>query len=123
MHEASPCNLLQERIVAGEALDEEGQAHVLGCAGCARLAAEWLRLDSVIADGLDAGLMVPDDFAARVMTELAAEARPAAWHERALGRRWVRLTLAHLGLAVALVNLLRFILSMLLPAASLGGAP
>jgi hypothetical protein len=41
--------------------------------------------------------------------------------DRVLGRSWVQLTLAHVGLAVAAVNLLRFVFSTLVPAVGLGG--
>ncbi len=119
------CNLIQERIVAGETLDEREQAHALACASCARVAAEWLALDSAIADGIDGGIVVPDGFADRVMAGLhkASDGAPrtATRLERALGRRWVQLALAQVGLVVALANVVRFVLSALVPAASLGG--
>ena len=35
----SPCTVIQEQIVCGERLGEIEQAHILGCAGCSRLAA------------------------------------------------------------------------------------
>jgi hypothetical protein len=117
-----PCNRIQEQLVAGDALDEAGQAHVVVCPGCAQLAAEWLALDSAIADDLDGGPDVPAGFADRVMAAVTAE--PAgSLATRLLGRRWLRIALANIGLAVAFTNLLRFVFATLLPAASLGGAP
>jgi hypothetical protein len=120
MQPPSPCNRIQERLVAGDPLDEANQAHVVTCASCGRVAAEWLALDSAIAEGMASGLEVPDGFAERVMA--AALAEPMAVRSgRGLGRRWLQVALANVGLAVAIANLLRFVFSTLLPAASLGG--
>jgi hypothetical protein len=116
-----PCNLIQERIVAGEALDERDQAHALACPGCARVTAEWLALDSLLAYDLDGGIVVPDGFADRVMAGLEQPVQGQTGFERMLSRRWVQLVLAHVGLVVALANIVRFVLSALVPAASLGG--
>jgi hypothetical protein len=123
---SSLCNAIQERIVMGEVLDEASQAHVLGCTGCGRLAADWLALDSLVAVEIDGGVAVPDGFADRVMASLSPDplaAVPASRVESLLGRRWVQLVLAQVGLAVAIANLLRFVFSTLLPATSLGGVP
>jgi len=118
------CNRIQEQIVAGDALDEAGQTHVVACASCAEVAAEWLALDSTIADGLDGGLEVPAGFVDRVMAAVAAEpAAASSGLARVLGRRWLQVALANIGLAVAVTNLLRFVFSTLLPTASLGGTP
>jgi hypothetical protein len=115
------CNLVQERIVAGEPLDETGQAHVLACAECSRCAAECLALDSAIAEGLDGGAVVPEGFADQVMSHLEDAPETSSRLNKMLGRRWVQLALAHVGVAVALVNLMRFVFSTLVPVASLGG--
>lgn len=116
------CNEVQERIVAGAVLDEPGRAHVMGCAACDRVAAEWLELDGLVAQAMD-GATVPVGFADRVMAAIAAEVEAPSFVERILRARWLRLAAAHLGLVAALLSLLRFVLSALLPAASLGGSP
>lgn len=123
METTSPCNRYQEGIVAGEALDEAGQTHVLSCTSCSRVASEWLALDAAIAEGLDGGPQVPEGFADRVMAALpvAAGAPPRA--ARLLERRWLHIALANVGLAVAVTNLLRFVFATLFPAATLGGVP
>jgi hypothetical protein len=124
MQPTATCNRIQEHIVAGDALDEPGQAHVVACASCGQVAAEWLALDSAIAEGLAGGPEVPAGFADRVMAAVTAEPASAASRiARVLDRRWLQVALANIGLAVAVTNLLRFVLSLLLPAASLGGAP
>jgi hypothetical protein len=115
------CNAVQERIVVGEALDEASQTHVLACASCTRLAAEWVALDGQVVDGIDGGVAVPDGFADRVMANLAPELAEISHLEQWLGRRWVQLALTQVGLAMAIANLLRFVFSTLVPAASLGG--
>jgi hypothetical protein len=115
------CNAIQERIVVGEALDDASQSHVLACESCRGLAAEWLVLDGFVADGIDSGIAVPDGFAERVMDALAPELAAVSCFEQLLGRRWVQLALTQVGLAVAIANLLRFVFSTLVAAASLGG--
>jgi hypothetical protein len=113
---------MQERIVAGERLGEEHQAHVLGCTQCARFAADCLALDSMVENGVDAAVSVPDDFADRVMRNLDV-ANPGVHWQDFLGRRWIQVVLANLGVAVAVINLVRFVFSALIPTASLGGVP
>ena len=121
MNASSPCTAIQERIVLGEVLDPASQSHVLACASCEKLAAEWLALDSQVADGIDGGVVVPDGFAERVMASLAQSPADSSRFENLLGRRWVQLALTQVGLAVAIANLLRFVFASLVPGASLGG--
>jgi hypothetical protein len=121
MSSSTSCNAIQERIVLGDALDDASQTHVLACTGCSRMAAEWVTLNSQVADGIDGGIDVPDGFAERVMAALAPEPAAASRFDQLLGRRWVQLVLTQVGLAVAIANLLRFVFSTLVPAASLGG--
>jgi hypothetical protein len=117
------CTAIQERMVAGESLGEADQAHVLACAGCSRLAADCLALDAIVADELDGTVTVPDGFADHVMRRLeAGSGRVGGWDDL-LTRRWVQVVLANVGIAFAIVNLLRFVFSTLIPAASLGGVP
>jgi hypothetical protein len=117
------CNAVQERIVLGEALDEVTQSHVLDCPRCARVAADFLALDAQVADELSSSVAVPEGFVDRIMATLdkAPLLRREGRFERLLGRRWVQVGLAYVGAAVAIVNLLRFVLGSLIPGASLGG--
>ena len=115
------CNAIQERIAVGEALDDASRAHVLACASCGSLATECLALDSLVAGEIDGGIAVPDGFADRVMASLAPEPVAASRLDTLIGRRWVQVALAQVGVAVAIANLLRFVFSMLVPASSLGG--
>jgi len=121
MNLPSSCNTIQERILAGEVLDDTSQAHTLTCSDCGRFAADCLALNSAISDGLDESVVVPNGFADRVIASLETAPEPASRLDGILGRRWVQVALAHVGVAVAIVNLLRFVFSPLLPAASLGG--
>lgn len=116
----TPCNLIQERIAVGETLDEPDQAHVLACPSCTEVAKLWWTLDTQITDQLDGGITVQDGFADRVMSALDQAPRATAV-DRWLGRRSVQLCLANVGLAVALANIVRFVLGTLVPAAGLGG--
>jgi hypothetical protein len=112
------CNTVQERIAVGETLDEAGQRHVLGCPECSGVAADFVLLDARVAE-LSATVTVPDGFADRVMAHLD-DAAPSTI-DRLLGKRWVQLALAYAGAAVAIANVVRFVLSSLIPGASLGG--
>jgi hypothetical protein len=114
------CTLIQERIVVGEALSEQDQAHVLGCPACTEVTQLSLALDSEVSGQLDTAVKIPDGFADRVMVALDHE-QPATSLDRALGRRWVQVVLANVGLAVAVANIIRFVLGTLMPAAGLGG--
>lgn len=118
---ASPCSPIQETIVAGRGLGESEQAHVLVCPRCARVAADCAGLDAVIAGGMD-GIVVPDDFADSVMARVETEGKSSRL-DRLLGRPAVQWTLAYVGFAVAIGNVVRFVLAMLVPSASLGGRP
>jgi len=117
----SPCTVIQERMVAGETLGETEQAHVLDCATCSRFAADCLVLDSMVEEGVNAAVALPDDFADRVMGKLDV-ARAGGWQDL-FGRRWMQVVLANVGVAFAVINLVRFVLSALIPTASLGAMP
>ena len=117
-----PCNLIQERLAVAEPLSEHDQAHALACPRCARVANLWLTLESAIADQIHGDAKVPDGFADRVMSALQQAPQPPTRLERVLGRRSVQLILANVGLAVAIANIVRFVLGALMPASSLGGA-
>jgi len=123
MTSTTSCNAIQERIVVGDILDEASQEHVLVCASCGRLTAEWVALDGLVAHGLAGGIAVPDGFADRVMDRIESQPAADSRIQSLLGRRWVQLALTQVGLAVAIANLLRFVFSTLVPAASLGGVP
>lgn len=117
-----PCPVIQERIAVGEILREDDQAHVLTCPGCSRVANLWLALDGEIVGHLDGAVKVPDGFADRVMAAIEESPQATPGVERWLGRRSVQLVLANLGLAVAVTNIVRFVLGVLMPATGLGGA-
>lgn len=121
MNPSLSCNAVEERIAVGETLDEASQAHVLGCRRCSAVAADYLALDARVEDELANTVIVPEGFADRVMAAL--QEAPASHLDHVLGRRWVQIALAHVGAAVALTNLLRFVFSSLVPSATLGGAP
>lgn len=119
MSESISCNTIQERIVVGEEMDGLGQSHVVDCPRCARVAADFLVLDARVADELSTAIAVPEGFADRVMSCL--DEAPLSRLDGLLGRRWVQIGLAYVGAALALVNVFRFVLSSLIPGASLGG--
>ena len=106
--------------MAGQRLDEAGQTHLAGCPGCTRVADEHFALEALLVDELDNLVQVPDGFADRVMARLDEVAPDKL--DRLLGRRWFQIALAHVGLAMAIANVLRFVLASLVPSASLGGA-
>jgi hypothetical protein len=118
-----PCNDIQERLVAGAPLDEADQTHVLACPTCGRLASEHARLEAAFVDSLESSVRVPLGFADQVMATIAHErAQSPQRLDRLIARPWVQIVLAHVGLAVAIANVLRVVLASLLPTTSLGGA-
>ncbi len=117
----SACTVIQERIVASEVLDEAAQSHVLDCAACSRFAADCIVLDSMVEDGMNVAVALPDDFADRVMGKL--DVAPADRWQDLFGRRWIQIALANVGVAFAVVNLVRFVLATLVPTTSLGALP
>jgi hypothetical protein len=68
-----------------------------------------------------ASVQIPEGFADRVMTQIEAKSRAPGGRRDLLGRRWVQIALAHVGVAVAVANVVRFVLASLLPTLSLGG--
>jgi anti-sigma factor RsiW len=121
MRSVSPCNDIQERLVADGALDDEQKSHVLTCSRCSRMAAAHATMVAAFCDALQAAVEIPEDFADRVMAQLEEDAPSPARRRDLLGRPWVQIALAHVGLAVAVANVVRFVLASLLPSTSLGG--
>jgi len=121
MNATSMCNAIQERIVAGDTLDEATQTHALACASCSSFTVQWIALDGLIAEEIAGKLAVPDGFADRVMAGIGPAQEVGSRFDAFLSRRWVQLALTQVGLAIAIANLLRFVFSTVLPATSLGG--
>jgi hypothetical protein len=122
---SSSCNSVQEEIAWGRALAADAHAHAAACADCAALARRMAALDAVFG-GVDGG-EVPAGFAERVMARLERPVSVAAptsgWTApllRLMDWRGVQLALAYGGVLFSLTNLLRFVLSTLVPAVSLG---
>ena len=119
------CIETQAKLTRGDALDESERDHALICPECGAVAAS-ATLDATLAE-LDAE--VPEGFADRVMANIAREVAaqsgnlaPAGrppWYER----RWGGVLLASAAALVAMVNVARFVVSVLVPAGSFGGAP
>lgn len=126
------CSDTQEKIARGEPLTAPERGHAVGCALCLPAVAAYSLLD----DALNAvASEVPPGFADRVMARLAREEEAAAeaqagrarpplrWFER----RWGQLTLTHAAALIALLNVARFLASILVPGvasgAALGGSP
>jgi anti-sigma factor RsiW len=120
------CTETQTKLTHGEALDEVERDHALTCPECGALAATWTSLDATLAE-LDP--CVPEGFADRVMASIAREANlqrgagvrsePTRWYER----RWAGVLLSSAAALVALLNVARFVVSVLVPVGSFGGAP
>ena len=120
------CTETQEKLERGEPLDEAERDHALACDECGAVAAACATLDRTLAELEPA---VPEGFADRVMASIGREvaerrsvreaARPARWYER----RWAGWVLSSAAALVALLNVARFVASVLVPAGGLGGAP
>jgi hypothetical protein len=112
------CTKVQERIALGQPLAEAERAHLSDCKHCALVAETHSLLDASLEALAEP---VPDGFADRVMSQLAAleVARSSRWFNAG----WVELALANAALVCALVNTLRFLAGVLIPSVSLGGTP
>jgi len=120
------CTETQEKLIRGEALDDSERDHALTCAQCGALAANCATLDAALAE-LEP--RVPEGFADRVMASIVREvaegsavyeaATPTRWYEQ----RWAGMLLSSAAALVALLNVARFVASVLIPVGSFGGAP
>jgi len=112
------CTETQERIALGRPLLHAQRIHLFSCEQCSRVAEAFSRLDASLKSLTEP---VPEGFADRVMCQIAAhprvESRP--WFEAG----WVQFALVNVALAGALLNVVRFLASVLVPSVSLGGAP
>jgi hypothetical protein len=119
-----PCNAVQETLAWNQPLDEAGQQHVRTCEACRSFGEQLKILDALVMD--HASVDIPPGFADRVMAGLSARpARvPRARHRlsHALEFRSVHWVLANIGLLVTLSNLVRFVLSLLVPSTASGGS-
>lgn len=123
------CNVVQEAIAWSRAVDGEAQPHLLDCERCRAFLEQIAALDARMQEQTDVD--VPNGFADGVMSEIARRApSPAAPspRERSSSRRAPRIptrtleiALAQASLVLGLTNVLRFVLSMLVPSIALGG--
>ena len=119
----SACNRVQEEIVWSKELSEEAQQHVLSCESCKHIAFGFSNLNSVMEQHFDAA--VPDGFADRVMerinkqsslTTLDWSAILAQRFDALLGTKAMQLCMTSFGVVFALLNLVRFVFGVVLPA-------
>jgi hypothetical protein len=112
------CIEIQERIALGEPLLDSEHRHLSSCERCSFVAETYSQLDASLESLAEP---VPDGFAERVMSRLAApkEAYAPRWFES----RWFELGLANVALVCALVNAVRFLAGILIPSVSLGVTP
>ncbi len=111
------CVLIQEQISWDRKLPEELQMHVLSCKDCSRVATEFASLDSWMAEHLEAS--IPQGFADMVMARIAAQSSAdTAWlsptSSRILSSRWLQMGMVAAGSAIAVLNLVRFVLVVIL---------
>jgi len=114
----TPCIEVQERVALGEPLTDAQRRHLSSCERCSHVAETYSELDASLEFLAEP---VPDGFADRVMSRLAAPeaVRAPRWFEA----RWVEVALANVALVCALVNTVRFLAGILIPSVSLGGVP
>ena len=114
------CALIQEQIAWDKDLPEEIQMHVLSCEECNRVATEFAGLDSWIAEHLDAS--IPEGFADGVMARITQKPQIDSgrrWlpetSRRILASRWMQVGIVAAGSVIAILNLIRFVLAVILP--------
>ena len=105
------CSDIQEQLAWGKSLSPEQREHTATCAHCLKIATNYSLLDETL------GAMtsdVPAAFAERVMVQVRLEAQRSAlgW----LGERWIQIALVYGGALVAVLNVLRFLAGILVPA-------
>jgi hypothetical protein len=112
------CSEVQEGIALARPLSAAQRMHLSTCEHCSRVAETYSQLDASLELLVEP---VPEGFAERVMTQLAAleVARPPRWFDA----RWVELALTNVALLCAIVNTVRFLAGVLIPNVSLGGVP
>jgi hypothetical protein len=112
------CIEVQERIALGEPLPDAERIHVSSCEQCSLVAETYSLLDASLESLAEP---VPNGFADRVMSQLAAHeaARAPRWFDAG----WFELALANVALVCALLNTVRFLAGVLIPSVSLGAAP
>jgi predicted anti-sigma-YlaC factor YlaD len=117
------CNAVQEVLAWNQPLDETGRQHLRACDACRGFGEQMAMLDALV---MDAGVDVPPGFADRVMARLQATSGLVPRARRSLSHllefRSVHLVLANIGLLVTVSNLIRFVLSLLVPSTASGGS-
>jgi hypothetical protein len=113
------CALIQEQIAWDKELPETIQAHVLSCKDCTRVAMEFASLDSWMAEHLEAS--IPEGFANTVMARITTKPHRSGIHwlpetsRRILSSRWMQVGIVAAGSVIAILNLIRFVLAVILP--------
>jgi hypothetical protein len=116
------CNMIQEDIAWGRGLSEEDQKHVLSCAACSEIAAQFEALDSLVRNVMEAD--VPEGFADSVVGQIEAEqqrediplAGPVPFWERIFFSRAVQWGLVGIGLVFGLLRIVGFIVEVVIHA-------
>ena len=112
--------MIQEQIAWDRELPEQVQMHVLSCKDCSQIATEFAGLDSWMAEHLEAS--IPEGFADAVMSRITT--KPAggsdvpwmpATSRQILSSRWMQAAIVAGGSLIAILNLIRFVLAVILP--------
>lgn len=104
------CVAIQEQIAWDRKLSEDVQIHVLACAECGKVAAEFASLDVWMSEY---DVSIPSGFADKVMLQIDAlegSHRPAVFSSR-----WAEWGLVSAAAVIAIWNLIQFVLGVLLP--------
>jgi hypothetical protein len=104
------CVAVQEQIAWDRKLSEDVQMHILSCAECGQVAAEFASLD-VWMSHYD--VSIPSGFADKVMHQI--DALEGTQRSGLFSSRWAELGLVSAGAAFAIWNLIQFVLAVLLP--------
>ena len=117
------CSESQEAIAWGRTLPSASQDHVRSCDSCRQLHAEFAAIDDRVLPHI--GATPPTDFVDRVMAKIAADERPVDFIDY-VGLRLVSLVnfrpveigMASASGALAVFNLVRFVLNIVIPVAA-----
>ena len=112
------CASIQEQIAWDAQLPEAIQMHVLSCIDCNRIAMEFASLNSWVSEHLETS--IPEGFADAVMARItsqvgAAPDVPSLRVSRKFSSPWMQAALFAAGCVIAILNLIRFVLVVVLP--------
>lgn len=122
LNRSKSCSAVQEAIAWNRTPNEALQSHLLECESCRAFGEQIAQLDARMSQRIE--IEVPLGFADRVMARLqdpVPTVLPRGRGFRLLEKKSFQLVATQVALLVSLSNLVRFVLSLLVPNTAWGG--